>query len=78
MFAQTVFMEPLIKSLDRMIAESPDNASAIRKDTLLRTIIGKFFASFNEQKADASKNCVDRKGQTQAGHSQKRQSMLDV
>lgn len=48
MFAQTVFMEPLVKTLDRMIAESPDNATALRKDTLLRSIIGKFFASFNE------------------------------
>ena len=61
-------MDTLVRSLDRMIAQSPD-ANALRKDTQLSAIIGKFFAGVREQMEDVQKgSCVDSRQKQGAGH----------
>ena len=50
-------MDDLVRSIDTLIAESPE-ANALRKDTQLKPIIGSFFNCVREQKLDQKIGCI--------------------
>ena len=51
-FAESVQMDALVQQLDNLIAQSPDASSALRKDSQLSAIIGRFFTAVKEQMMD--------------------------
>lgn len=57
LFSELVNMDDIVRSIESLIAESPE-ANALRKDTQLKPIIGSFFDCLREQKRDYHQGCI--------------------
>mmetsp|Transcript_13165 Transcript_13165/g.17891 ORF Transcript_13165/g.17891 Transcript_13165/m.17891 type:complete len:194 (+) Transcript_13165:388-969(+) len=77
LFAETVFMDDMIRSLDSMIQRSPDGIST-KPEIKNKAIIGQFFKAFKEVKENRKKGCVEDQNAAAGGHTKAMLTQLDV